>query len=86
VQPKVKKFLLLFLYISSVLTAEGPQASRSAGSINTAGIQAELVSHALQPDYMPRVNVVTGEYCEEGIDLVVAGIEPLSLVLFQQTL
>src|ERR1700722_575946 len=31
---------------------------------------------------VPKVNVITGEYCEEVYDLVVAGIEPLSIRRF----
>ncbi len=31
---------------------------------------------------VPKVNLVTGEYCEESCDLVVAGIEPLSIRRF----
>lgn len=28
--------------------------------------------------YLPKVNIITGEYCEEECDLIVGGIEPLS--------
>ncbi|MCH9608833.1 MAG: hypothetical protein S4CHLAM45_07450 [Chlamydiales bacterium] len=31
---------------------------------------------------IPKVNVITGEYCEEEVDFVVAGIEPLSIRRF----
>ena len=45
-------------------------------------IQPELVSTVSRPDYIPKVNVISGEYCEEAIDLVIAGCEPLSVRRF----
>lgn len=32
--------------------------------------------------YLPKVNVITGEYCEEEVDIVVRGVEPISFRRF----
>ncbi|NGX54830.1 MAG: hypothetical protein KR126chlam2_00450, partial [Chlamydiae bacterium] len=34
------------------------------------------------PDFLPKVNVVTGDYIDDEQDLIVAGAEPLSVTRF----
>ena len=69
----MRLFILLFFLLSSVFAKDNELIYN---------IQPELVSTVSRPDYIPKVNVISGEYCEEAIDLVVAGCEPLSVRRF----
>ena len=74
---------LLFvpLYAKQV---ELPQLMASAQPIKPTAEsrQISLANHMQNPDLFPKVNLATGEYVEEAIDLVIAGAEPISLRRF----
>lgn len=76
-------FLLFSLFISLNATEKAsPPFLTSKGDEAITSDAPQLTSYVRQPDYVPKVNIFTGEYSEEETDLVVAGCEPLSLRRF----
>ncbi len=57
-------------------------ASNSDGLMDVPPLTFNLKEVSAFNAHLPKVNVITGEYCEEECDLIVAGIEPLSFRRF----
>jgi RHS repeat-associated protein len=77
----MKILVLLFVVCNTWLGANPWDLQTSAGRPPTppptfAAKESTAFAH------LPKVNVITGEYCEEALDLQIAGIEPLSIRRF----
>lgn len=84
-------FLLSIVCLSSSLLAQanfGPNQIQAAKEIRASDLEItpRFVTHALVPQYLHNVNVVTGEYVEKEEDLVVDGSEPISFRRFYRHL
>ncbi|MCH9625488.1 MAG: hypothetical protein S4CHLAM123_06630 [Chlamydiales bacterium] len=77
----MKKFLVLLLVLGSLCAQE---ESLDIQLSTAPEMEAQESFFLTSTDYKiaPKVNPVTGEYCEEEVDLVVAGVEPLSVRRF----
>lgn len=76
-------FFLIACLISFSLLAkeEGDLFDFKAGLLTPQPLFTPIEKSAFLPQ-VPKVNLVTGEYCEDACDLIVAGIEPLSIRRF----
>ncbi|MCH9625149.1 MAG: hypothetical protein S4CHLAM123_03180 [Chlamydiales bacterium] len=79
-------FILIACLVSLSLSAQDTPKEHSfdcklQGEFSPAPLFAPMEGSTFLPQ-IPKVNLVTGEYCEDECDLVIAGVEPLSIRRF----
>ncbi len=74
---KLTRFLFVALFFT--ISASAIEDPMGGGSLAP---PPAVFSHNETSSFLPKVNVITGEYHEEEIDLVVAGCEPISIRRF----